>query len=87
MDILRAHPCGHVGVKCYLKIILMGGRKVSNSSEVFLEFALSVSNISLIKATLCLNQADNSSSGELAGGQTEVCSFLSNSTYFICQGF
>lgn len=60
------------------------GGGVSNCSEVFLEFTLSVSNISLIKATLCLNQADNSSSGELAGGQTEVCSFLSNSTHFIC---
>lgn len=84
MGILRAHPCGHVGVKCYLKIVLMGGKKVSNCSEVFLEFALSVSNISLIKATLCLNQADNSSSGDLAAGQTKVCSFLSDSTRFIC---
>lgn len=60
------------------------GKKVSNSSEVFLEFALSVSNISLIKATLYLKQTHNSSSGELACGQTEVCSFISGSTYFIC---
>lgn len=61
-----------------------GGKKVSNCSEVFLEFALSVSNISLIKTTLCLKQAHNSSSGELACRQTEVCSFISDTTYFIC---
>lgn len=66
------------------KICFNEGKKVSNCSEVFLEFALSVSNISLIKATLYLKQAHNSSSGELDRGQTEVCSFISDSTYFIC---
>lgn len=60
------------------------GKKFSNCSEVFLEFALSVSNISLIKASLYLKQAHSSSSVELACGQTEVCSFISDSTYFIC---
>lgn len=47
VGILKAYPCSHVEVKCYLKIVLIKGGEgeISNCSEVFLEFALSVSNI------------------------------------------
>lgn len=82
MDILRAYLCGCIWVKCYLKFVLVRGKKVSNCSEVFLEFALSVSNISLIKATIYLKQAHSSSSGELARGQIEICSFISDSILY-----
>lgn len=51
MDMLRAYLCGCVEVKCYLKIVLVRGKRFLILVKYFLEFALSVSNISLIEAT------------------------------------